>query len=70
MDYVTILVQAGAGGLVVIVVIYFLREMRSVREGFLNTINNHLHENTTTLQQLKEAIKEMIGFMRRNGGGS
>ena len=67
MDW-TILVQAGAGGLVVIVVFAFLREQRVTRESFLKTINNHIHENTDVLRDLKEKLAEIGGYLKRNGG--
>ena len=66
MDW-TSLIQTGAAGLVVVVVVYAFRELRSMRDGFLNTINNHIHENTAVLQELKSMVAKLTGYLERNG---
>ncbi len=66
MDWI-LLERAGAAGLVVIVVILFLREQRNIRKSFLETINNHIHENTEVLRAIKDKLAVIGGYLKRNG---
>lgn len=69
------LLQIGAGGLVVFVVILFLRHLEAQRNGFLTTINNHLShvekatdKNTAVLTKIENTIETLTGVLRKNGG--
>ena len=68
MDLVDVIVRGGTAGAVVVVVWMFLKEIRKMRQEFMQTINNHIDHNTEVLSQLKDAIAHMTGYLDRRGG--
>lgn len=68
------LLEIGTAGVVVLVVLLFLRAAREERRAFLTTINNHLNhltkameDHTKVLHDFKTLLSEIKGVIGRGG---
>lgn len=53
--------EAGQAAAVLIVVFWFLRQLKEERKMFVDVITNHLNHSTEAMQKLELAIRELCG---------
>ncbi len=75
MDYGWIR-DAGVAGAMALVVFMFLKHIKEITKGFLDTIRNHIdhnneaiEENTKVLGGVDKTLSRLTGFLERNGRG-
>jgi len=59
-DILKLIATGGTPVVLVAITVIFLREMRKLREEFLNTIENHIDHNTNVLHDLHLFLKAKL----------
>ena len=72
MDYTQILQVGGPTAAIAIVGYFiirmFLAHLKDKDERVALLVSNHLHSNTTALQKLHEAVRELTIFIKKSNG--